>query len=196
MSYIPRRRLILASARSTGRQAQWPASQVPWDDEEAARTDDNADVRWESQAACHTQEPAVQMADLASQELQLNRQAGCSDYRPAQEGQARMIMSNASELAAQAAHERTLNIGLALALTQAAAVEQFSMPTPEYTEIYNFLTKGTGHVQELSARERALFKLTDLRQVSAANAIRLKCGWAPQTHWPAAADEVAWIDSR
>ena len=49
-----------------------------------------------------------------------------------------------------------------------AALEGLTLRLQEYTELHSFLTKDSQVVQPASAKEKALYKLADLRQVYAA----------------------------
>ena len=167
MSYIPRRRLVLASARSARVHTQWSTSQIPWDAEEIVSADDQ-ELCTNSDATCFTQETALtmttrQQADWGLQPDQYP--AGRVDSRAVEQAHDSLDSVHSCELPVKARspceHVSTWQQPVSLA----GAVDQFTLPREEYQEIYNFLTKGTGQVQGVSAKERALFKLADLRQV-------------------------------
>lgn len=145
MSFVPRRRLVLASARSAGVHIQWLTSQMPWDAEEAALVDDNQTCT-SSENACFTQENALTTQQLA---------VYADDNATAQAPDGLHTLPSCDNASSLQQH-----------LSRAAALEQFTMPREEYSDIYNFLTKGSGHVQDVSTKERALFKLAGLRQVT------------------------------
>lgn len=184
MSFVPRRRLVLASARSAGMHTQWSTSQMPWDTEEGAFADDNQ-ICTSSKSACFTQENALtaqQQADWGLQPDHLGCQAVYADHRATEHGLHNMpSCDHASSLQQQ--------------LTHAAAMDQFVLLTEEYSDMYNFLTKGTGQVQEVSAKERALFKLADLRQVTRLFVLLLFLG-LDLMQLPFAGSEIAWCVSR
>lgn len=154
MAYVPRRRLVLANARSAGVHAQWSSSQTPWDAEEDAFAADDQQICANFEAACFTQESAL--AVNQDKNSQPDHHLVCH------------VDSRATEQAPSSLHNMPScepASSLQQQCSHAAARDQFTLPQEEYRDIYNFLTKGTGQVQAMSAVERALFKLANLRQV-------------------------------
>lgn len=162
MTFLPRRRLVLASAGNGGRGSnmQWPGSQMPWDAE------DNAD------AFCQ--------ASLTSSQIVCKGHGDyvCPEHITAMQSQAQQITVDKFDQrpcsqSRAAPREDTLSVQPEQAESQiippeiAAALGSLSLPAEEYTELYWFLTKGSQTVQPASAKEKALYKLTDLRQVCA-----------------------------
>lgn len=152
MAYIPRRRLVLANARSAGVHTQWSSSEMPWDAEEEAFAADHQHCGATFEAACFTQESASGVCDWGSQ----------PDH-PLVHVDSRATEQAPSVLHTMPSYEPACT--LRQQCSHAAARDHFTLPQEEYRDIYNFLTKGTGQVQEMSAVERALFKLVNLRQV-------------------------------
>ena len=164
MSYIPRRRLVLASTRSAGVHTQWPTSQMPWDAEEVACADEE-ELCTSSEMPCFTQETALSTNSQADWGLQPDHPASQHmTSRAADQANDSLYKLSCYDDPVQANACSGHVSNLQQQLSQ-AVIDQFTLPREEYSDIYNFLTKGTGQVQGVSAKERALFKLTDLRQV-------------------------------
>ena len=184
MSFIPRRRLVLASARPAGVHTQWSSSQMPWDAEEGAFADDSQ-ICTSSQNACFTQENALTAQQQADRGLQLDHQAVYGADTATEQASDGLHFTTSCDHASE----------LQQHFSHAAALDQFILPREEYSDLYNFLTKGSGHVQEVSAKERALFKLSDLRQVSNLDGPLLYLG-LDVMQLLFAGYETAWCDSR
>ena len=153
MAYIPRRRLVLANARSAGVHTQWTSSEMPWDAEEEAFAAEHQHCGATFEAACFTEESASGVCGWGSQpDPPLVNHV---DSRATEQAPSILRTMPSCEPASSLQQQ----------CSQAAARDQFTLPQEEYCDIYSFLTKGTGRVQEMSAVERALFKLVNLRQV-------------------------------
>ncbi len=153
MKFLPRRRLVLSSGHTSNSEAHWPSSQMPWDAEEAASAEVAQELDWSSQLASYTQEANFR-ADV-SDDMQTEHQTGFSSTL----AEDLWTVAQADGGATQSAQQpfcRLVNPGQQC---------QISLPVSQYTEVYNFLTKGTGLVQPASLKEGALYRLTDLRQV-------------------------------
>lgn len=160
MSYVPRRRLVLASARSAGVPTQWSTSQMPWDAEEVACADEQ-ELCGTFEAPCFTQE-TLAWNSQADGDLQPDHPAGHLVSRAAEQALDGLCNLCSYDETVQACNA---NVNSLQHQRSQAVKDQFTLPSKEYSDIYNFLTKGTGRVQGISAKERALFKLADLRQV-------------------------------
>lgn len=187
MAYIPRRRLVLANARSAGVHTQWSSSQMPWDAEEEAFAADDQQSCANFEAACFTQESALTENQGSYWGSQPDHQL---HY---------YVDSRATEQAPSSLHNMPScepASSLQQQCSHAAARDQFTLPQEEYRDIYNFLTKGTGQVQEMSSVERALFKLANLRQVGAYSVCCLVFASKNKCSCQCADHEVAWCDTR
>ena len=156
MSFVPRRRLVLASARSAGVDTQWSTSQMPWDAEEAAFADDNQ-VCTSSRNTCFTHKNALTTQQQADWGLQLDQLGHQAVY----------AVNKATEHAPDGLHNLPSCDHESSAqqhLSHAAALDQLTLSKEGYSDMYNFLTKDC--VQKVSAKERALLKLSDLRKVT------------------------------
>lgn len=164
MSYIPRRRLVLATTRSAGVHTQWPTSQLPWDAEEAAYAEEQ-ELCTSCEALCSTQEDALNINSHIDWALQPDHPTTLHAVRRAADHAHDSLCNLCCYKGTVQACEVTASVGNLPQQLSQAVIHQFTLPREEYSDIYNFLTKGTGQVQSVSAKERALFKLTDLRQV-------------------------------
>ena len=167
MAFLPRRRLVLANARSGSNHTPWPPSQMPWDDEEA---DAVQDTDAGSQLACQTQEAAVALHQWSQHDIYstyLGRDfAGSSTLQTGffDASQAQTAVKNDKEEAGKQNNEGN-PYGQDLQAQRGSAAILVSLSLQDYAEMYTFLTKGSDSVQEASAKELALYKLADLRQV-------------------------------
>ena len=180
MAFLPRRRLVLASAHVGSTYTNLSTSQLPWDAEEAASFSTGQEIGAGSQITCQTQESAVHAAHRFDNPVQAYQQAGFPDSRTEEQIPCNIVQAPAASV--PRTKDKPNHLGspsLAGCCLQpqgnALHVAQMSMTVKEYTEVYNFLTKGTGHVQEASSKEGALFKLTYLRQVPACDPTCLAC---------------------
>ena len=202
MSYVPRRRLVLASTRSQGIHVAWAVSQMPWDDEETTYDETDQGVYVSSQVACLTQEAALTAVNPMERGLQpdVDCQTGFTENRVAEQTHDRLANKSPCDSPVQDWRFRQHVSSVQHAMSQADPTD-LSLPWNEYSDMYNFLTKGTGHVQEVSVKERALYKLAILRQVS----IDLPTHPVPTINktWlrgtrplHSTGDEVTWDDAR
>ena len=153
MKFIPRRRLVLSSGHTSNSEAHWPSSQMPWDAEEAASAEVAQELDWSSQLASYTQEATIR-ADV-SDGMQAEHQIGSFSTHTDDQWTGAQADGGATQSAQQPSYQ----------LVKPGQQCQIALPASEYTEVYNFLTKGTGLVQPASLKEGALYRLTDLRQV-------------------------------
>ena len=153
MKFTPRRRLVLSNGHTSSSEAQWPSSQMPWDAEEAASAEYAQELDWSSQLASQTQESNFRV-EQRFDDMQADHQTG--PFITHTEDQ--WIGAQADEGATQSAQQPSY-------LVKPGQKCQIALPASEYTEVYNFLTKGTGRVQPACLKEGALYRLTDLRQV-------------------------------
>ena len=153
MKFIPRRRLVLSSGYTSNSEAHWPSSQMPWDAEEAASAEVAQELDWSSQLASYTQEATLR-ADL-SDDMRAEHPNGFVSTHTEDQLKGAQADEGATQPAQQPAYQ----------LVKPGQQCQIALPVSEYTEVYNFLTKGTGLVQPASLQEGALYRLTDLRQV-------------------------------
>lgn len=167
MAFLPRRRLVLASVHVGSAHTSWPASQMPWDAEEAALESSAQELDWSSQIACQTQENAVRAEVHWDHDLQDEHQEGCpaSPMRKEDLSTAAQAFGGTSHYPQSSSHQ----------LLQSDQRGQIGLSFTAYTEVYTFLTKSTGHVQPASLKERALYKLTDLKQVFVLLGLHLSC---------------------
>ena len=154
MKFIPRRRLVLSSGYTSNSEAHWPSSQLPWDAEEAASAEVAQDLDWSSQLASQTQE-AIFRVEHRFDDLGAEHQTG--PFSTPNEDQ--WIGSQADGGATQSAQQPSCRV------MKSNQQCQIALSVTEYTDVYYFLTKGTGLVQPASVKEGALYRLTDLRQV-------------------------------
>lgn len=138
---------------------------MPWDAEEAALENSAQELDWSSQIACQTQENAVRAE--VHHDVQDEHQEGCpaSPVRKEDLSTAAQAFGSTSRYPQSSSHQ----------LLQSDQRGQIVLSFTAYTEIYTFLTKSTGHVQPASLKERALYKLTDLRQVFVLLDLHLSC---------------------
>ena len=187
MSFVPRRRLVLASARSAGVHTHWSTSQMPWDAEEGAFADDNQTCT-RSQNVCFTQENALTVQQQADWGLQLDHLCHKAVYADAkateQAPDGLYVIPSCDHASSSQQHS-----------SHAAALDQLILSREDYSDMYSFLTKNSGHVQEMSAKERSLFKLSDLRQVTNLTGLLLFLG-LDMIQLPFAGHEIAWCVSR
>lgn len=170
MAYIPRRRLVLAGVHAGSVHAQGFNSQMPWDAEEAASANVAQELESSSQVACHTQEAVITADHRYAYESQTHDKARFPDSACPEED--RWTAVQAPECASYGVQQASEKLWSSAQTTHSlpsqsntSAAAQLTLSLKEYAEIYDFLTRGTGHVQEASTKERALYKLTDLRQV-------------------------------
>ena len=159
MSYLPRRRLVLASAESRSYHTQWPGSELPWDAEELCSDPAFEEQYVSSQLAAYTQGPCVSSEPTAS-DLHLELELDTSTPFHTESSQSQPACQDSladDEPASLSVHS--------MPPEQLATLKSFSLSPKDYAELYHFLTKGSACVQMASAKERALYKLADLRQV-------------------------------
>ena len=126
---------------------------MPWDAEEAASAEVAQELDWSSQLASYTQEATIR-ADV-SDEMQAEHQIGSFSTHTDDQWTGAQADGGATQPAQQPSYQ----------LVKPGQQCQIALPVSQYTEVYNFLTKGTGLVQPASLKEGALYRLTDLRQV-------------------------------
>lgn len=159
MSYLPRRRLVLASADVRSSHTQWPGSELPWDAEEACDEPAFQEQCFSSQLATYTQGPCVS-SGLRTAAVQFDQEVDTSTQFDNFCSQSQPLCQDS-----MADDEPVDRAVYSLPSEQLAALENLSLPSHDYAELYHFLTKGSACVQSASAKERALYKLADLRQV-------------------------------
>lgn len=161
MTYLPRRRLVLAGAGSASSDTQWPGSQLPWDAEDEFNENSTYEQCLSSQFAFNTQEPHANYLPTAPSQVQ-------ADIPTGQDRQFCSQLHQVTELSCPDSLADNKLEGLpihSLSADSLAAVKSLNLSSEEYAELYSFLTKGSACVQTASAKERALYKLSDLRQV-------------------------------
>ena len=164
MAYLPRRRLVLVTACTVSSQAQWPGSQMPWDAEEQASDIVVAEPCFGSQVASSTHEPYTWSEDMqAPPDSGQQTRAATSDQQFCSQQQSKQLLCRDSLPASQPEDLLTGN----LPADKLVALKSLTLSLQDYAELYTLLTKGSAYVQTASAKERTLYKLADLRQVSA-----------------------------
>ncbi|DBB05758.1 TPA: hypothetical protein ACH3X1_012356 [Trebouxia sp. C0004] len=156
MKFIPRRRLVLSRDYASNSEAHWPSSQLPWDAEEAASAEIAQEVDWSSQLASQTQAATFQvpLREHRLDDMQAEHQTGPFSTHTEDQWTVARTDGGATQYAEQPSYP----------VLQPSQQCQIALPVSEYTEVYNFLTKGTGLVQPASLKEGALYRLSDLRQ--------------------------------
>ena len=153
MSYIPRRRLVLASTCSKGIHDDLTASQMPWDAEEAAHDEFDQDLFVSSQVACLAQEGALTAAEQTEWDLQLGQlQASLIENRETEQTNDRLAIKCSRDVPPQNWRSCQHHSSTQHAVTQGDNTDRSPLPLNEYSDVYNFLTKGTGHVHEVSVQ--------------------------------------------
>lgn len=164
MAYLPRRRLVLATACTVSSQAQWPGSQMPWDAEEQASDTVIPEPCFGSQVASSTHEPYTWSEDMpAPPDFRQQIRAATSDQQFCSQQQSTQLLCRDGLPASLPEKLLTGN----LPADKLVALKSLTLPLRDYAELYILLTKGSAHVQTASTKERTLYKLADLRQVSA-----------------------------
>jgi hypothetical protein len=170
MTFIPRRRLVLSSVYTSSSEAHWPSSQMPWDAEEAASAEVAQELDWSSRMASQTQEATFRV-EQRSGDMQAEHQAGPFSTFAHTEAhiEDQWTGAQADGGATQSAQQPFYRV------MKPSQQCQIALPVSEYTEVYHFLTKGTGLVQPASLKEGALYRLTDLRQVQLGSLLCCSC---------------------
>lgn len=162
MTYLPRRRLVLASSGAISSYTPWPGSQLPWDAEEEFSQSGKHDQFIGSQGADFTQELLYSgTAPNALQSSQSDHSASLD--KPCD---SHFSLQQATELHSATTANRPETCSVRdLPASHVAAINSLCLPLQEYTELHHLLTKGFPCAQAASAKERAMYKLADLRQV-------------------------------
>lgn len=137
---------------------------MPWDDEEAACAEEQ-ELCTSFEAPNFTREDALNMNSQTDWDLRPDHPTTQHVTHRAADQAHDSLYNLCSYKEPVQACEATGNVGNLPQQVSQAVIDLFTLPREEYSDIYNFLTKGTGQVQGVCAKERALFKLADLRQV-------------------------------